>query len=321
MQRLTVLTLLCFMAFSSRPLLGWNDVGHMTVARIAYERLTDGERAAVVAMLRHHPHLHELLLKDRPAQASVEEWIFVRAATWPDKIRPPRTRGREPVSSHPIYRFHHATWHYANFEYRAGQRETALPSHSLPHHPLPSNPAERTDIVEQLDLSYLIVRGKEREQSEPEAAFEPSEIRAVRMCWLFHLIGDIHQPLHVTTLVDDRIPLLHHGDEGGNKLAIRIDHATAPKNLHALWDDLLGTNPHFDRVAQLAERLSRDPHLAASRLPEFSRHRYAWEFAEESYQVANEIVYQNGQVHDAPTRVENEKDGSRADQIFVLDQK
>ena len=51
---------------------------------------------------------------------------------------------------------------------------------------------------------------------------------------------------------------------------------------------------------------SSDPHLAASRVSEFSRHRYAWEFAEESYQAANELVYQNGHVHDAQwSRVES----------------
>ena len=293
----SLLMVLCFLAISGNPLLAWNDVGHMTVARIAYERLTDAERAAVVAILRHHPHLHELLLKDRPAHVTEDEWIFVRAATWPDNIRPPRAATKVPVASHPIYRFHHPAWHYANFEYRAGQRETTLPSHPLPHHPQSSNPADRTDIIEQLDHSYLIVRGTEREQSEPEVQLGPTEIRAVRMCWLFHLMGDIHQPLHVATLVDERIPSLQHGDEGGNKLAIRIHHGSAPRKLHAFWDDLLGTHAHFDKVAQTAEMLSRDPRLASNRLPEFASHKLAWEFAEESYQLAKESIYQNGHLH------------------------
>ncbi len=306
MRRVLVLVSLCVFALTSRPLWAWNDLGHMTVARIAYERLTDGERAAVVAILGHHPHLSEILLKDRPANASEAEWIFVRAATWPDHVRPPRGATREPVNSHSIYRFHHATWHYANFEYRAGQQETRLPDHPLPHHPLPSHPADRTDIIDQLDHSYLIVRGTEQEQSEPEVELSPAEIRAVRICWLIHLIGDIHQPLHVATLVDDRIPLLQHGDEGGNKLAIRINHTSAPRNLHAFWDDLLGTHAHFNKVVELAEMFSRDPRLASARLPEFASHRQAWEFAEESYQAAKEIVYQNGHLHFAlSSRVES----------------
>ncbi|MEI8022171.1 MAG: S1/P1 nuclease, partial [Schlesneria sp.] len=158
MQRIQSLIFLCFLTFSCSPIWGWNDVGHMAVARIAYEKLTDSERAAILAILRHHPHLHELLLKDRPSQASIDEWLFLRAATWPDNVRPPRDHHREPVSSHPVYRFHHATWHYVNFEYRAGQRETSLPSQPLPHRPAPSKPADQTNIIEQLDHSYLIVR-------------------------------------------------------------------------------------------------------------------------------------------------------------------
>lgn len=288
---------LCIVVMSPITVGAWNDVGHMTVARIAYDQLSDFDRAAVVGMLRHHPHLREVLLKDRPSHVSEDEWLFVRAAVWPDHVRPPRTSSHEPVKSHPIYRFHHATWHYANFEYQAGQRETSLPRRPLPHVPHLANPADRTDIVEQLDHSYLIVRGTERETSEPEIGLVPSEIKAVRLCWLFHLIGDIHQPLHVATLTDHRVPQLEHGDEGGNKLAIRIDHSTAPRKLHAFWDDQLGTHANYDKVTHLAERLSRDPHLNPARLPEFRDHKLTWQFAEESYQIAKESVYLNGQLH------------------------
>ncbi len=288
---------LCFAAISVRTVDAWNDLGHMTVARIAYERLSDGERAAVTSILRHHPHLHELLLKDRPAHVSEEEWIFLTAAIWPDRIRPPREASREPVLAHPVYRFHHGTWHYANFEYRAGQSETTLPNHPIDHHHPSSNHAERTDIIEQLDHSYLIVRGTEREQSEPENELGPAEIRAIRLCWLFHLMGDIHQPLHVVALVDERIPALKNGDEGGNKLGVRINHGSAPKKLHAIWDDLLGTHAQFGKVVQQAEICTHDPRLTPDRLPEFTRHRLAREFAEESYQIAKESIYQNGRLH------------------------
>ena len=100
--------------------------------------------------------------------------------------------------------------------------------------------------------------------------------------------------------------MLQHGDDGGNKLSIRVNRASTPRNLHAVCDDLLGTNPHFEKVVQLAERLSHDPRFSVSRLPEFSRRRQAWEFAEESYQAAKEIVYQNGHLHYAlSSRVES----------------
>lgn len=297
MRRFLLVLTVVLSSFSTSRVFAWNDLGHMTVARIAYERLTDDERTTIVAMLRHHPHLRELLLKDKPGNASEGEWIFLRAATWPDHVRPPRVATREPVSVHPIYKYHHANWHYVNFEYRAGQQESGLPPRPLPHSAKGSHPADYTNIIEQLDQSYLIVREVERERSQPETGLTPAEDRAVRLCWLFHLMGDIHQPLHVVTLVDERIPSLQHGDEGGNKLAVRLNHATAPRKLHAVWDDALGTHPQFNKVVQWSEVLSRDPKLAPNRLPEYQNHRLAWEFAEESYQVAKEVVYQNGRLH------------------------
>lgn len=294
MKWISVSTLVWTLCVSIGSVNAWNEVGHMTVARIAYEKLTDGERASIVATLQHHPHLRELLLKDRPPEATKSEWIFLRAATWPDNVRPPREHERAPVSAHPVYRFHHPAWHFANFEYQSGQQTMRMPDQPLQTRSEPGQHHDPTNIIEQLDRSYLIVRGQERERSQPELECDPTEIRAIRMCWLFHLMGDIHQPLHVATLVNPLIPELQHGDEGGNKLAVRLNHHSAPKKLHAVWDDLLGTNARFEKVVQLAERLSHDPRLSPSRMPEFTQHRYAREFAAESYQIANEVVYQQG---------------------------
>ena len=291
-----VLPFLCVFTFSlsAGSANAWNDVGHMAVARIAYEKLTDGERSAIVAILQHHPHLRELLLKDRPPEATKAEWIFLKAATWPDNVRPPRDHERAPVSVHPVYRFHHPAWHFANFEIRSGQHVTRMPDQPLPSRSEPGQHHDPTNIIEQLDHSYLIVRGRERELSPPELECDPSEIRAIRLCWLFHLMGDIHQPLHVATLFNPLIPELQHGDEGGNKLAVRLNHHSAPRKLHAVWDDVLGTNPRYEKIVQLAERLSHDPRLSPSRMPEFVQHRYAREFAEESFQIAHQVVYQEG---------------------------
>src|SRR5207249_4653495 len=51
--------------------------------------------------------------------------------------------------------------------------------------------------------------------------------RAVALCWLLHLVGDLHQPLHGTSLIassDTYDPPLEppHGDKGGNLVAIKV---------------------------------------------------------------------------------------------------
>ncbi|WP_375314918.1 MULTISPECIES: S1/P1 nuclease [unclassified Schlesneria] len=300
MRRSQFITSLCLILFCSTSVFAWNDLGHMTIARIAYDQLTDGERAAVISILRHHPHLHDVILKDRPSQVTASEWIFLRAATWPDHIRPPREQTRAPISSHSIYRYHHPHWHYVNYRIRPGQLDTELPAQPMPQFPKPSNPSEQTNLIDQLDQSYLILRGKAQETSHPEIELTQHEIRAIRMCWLFHLIGDIHQPLHVVAFVDPQLPFLKHGDEGGNKLGIRINHASKPRKLHTVWDDMLGTHSRYQDVVNLSERLSHDPRLSVSRLPEYAQNRLSTEFAEESYQIAVEAIYMNGRLPYTP---------------------
>src|SRR5262245_17498070 len=73
----------------------WHKDGHMAVARIAWEKLTDGERAAAIKILKGHKqegldHFTIYLNKERPANiadsVSEIEWAFARAAAWPDWV-------------------------------------------------------------------------------------------------------------------------------------------------------------------------------------------------------------------------------------------
>ncbi len=99
----------------------WNDAGHLIVARIAWERLDEAQREKVVTLLKAHPHRDELLLKNRPADVTDDEWMFLRAAVWCDHVRPPRNFPRDQIATHPIHKFHRGPWHYVNYPYKAGQ--------------------------------------------------------------------------------------------------------------------------------------------------------------------------------------------------------
>lgn len=97
-------------------------------------------------------------------------------------------------------------------------------------------------------------------------------------CWLFHLIGDIHQPLHSTALVNARFP---EGDRGGNLIPV-----VQGKNLHSLWDNLLGRqsrpNDVQREVAQLAGRQN---------LWEVDTKDVVAGWLRESHQLAKSVVY------------------------------
>lgn len=49
--------------------------------------------------------------------------------------------------------------------------------------------------------------------------------------YLIHVLGDVHQPLHASSLFNDRFP---NGDKGGNDF--RIDYSSNINNLHKLFD-------------------------------------------------------------------------------------
>jgi hypothetical protein len=78
------------------------------------------------------------------------------------------------------------------------------------------------------------------------ASGSPAE-RAWALPWLVHLVGDIHQPLHVG----------HAADSGGN--AVEIEDPFNPRkpftSLHAWWDELPG--PPWLRGRRLEQRLAR----------------------------------------------------------------
>ena len=270
----------------------WNDAGHLTIARIAWERLNDSQREKVVAILRKHPHRDELLLKNRPDDATEAEWIFLRAAVWCDHIRPPRNLPKDEIATHPIHKFHRGPWHYVNYPYRAGQTESSLPAH-----PIQGEGPNATNILDQLDLSMKVLTGETTDDPGRAEGLTDAQNKAVRLCWLFHLIGDLHQPLHAVTLVDEqKFPTGAHSELGGNLIGIRSHIGAPPYKLHAFWDDRLGTDSHFPTVRALAEVLSHDPHLAADQLPEFAQHHDFKGWAAESYLAAKTSVYRDGQL-------------------------
>jgi hypothetical protein len=101
MKRLLALALVFAL---SAPAFGWNETGHMVTARLAWRRLTEAQRAEVIAVLKKHPHYEEYLTARKPDGFTEEEWAFLRAATWADWVR-----------SHHKEQFDHPTWHYINY--------------------------------------------------------------------------------------------------------------------------------------------------------------------------------------------------------------
>jgi hypothetical protein len=80
----------------------------------------------------------------------------------------------------------------------------------------------------------------------------PDADKAVMICWLFHEVGDIHQPLHSTAL--SSVSLFPKGDRGGN--SIKTDQR---QNLYSLWDQFLGKEASFRTARNKAITFVNDP--------------------------------------------------------------
>jgi hypothetical protein len=249
------------MLVAAAPAYSWNNTGHMVAARLAWQQLGSEQRTKALDILRKHPHYEEFLAADRSSGFSEDEWPFLRAATWPDWVR-----------NHHRAQYHHATWHYINYPF-------VPPGSSInaeAHQPRSDEP----NIVRQLDAALkMINKGTQEEQ-------------AVYLCWLLHLGGDIHQPLHVTALFSEQFP---EGDRGGNLAYVVLREGANKAKLHAMWDGLLGKSTSASAIGRVVRQvktmLQEDPDLIKLDL-ENNKTVEAW--AKESFEAAKKYSYLSG---------------------------
>jgi hypothetical protein len=154
--------------------------------------------------------------------ADANRWIFQHAATWPDLIRGQRE-------------YDHPTWHYVNFPYY------------IDGQPAPPGLNLSGLYPTRLDMDKWNVAQAVKHCQRALKSDAPPSDKALACCWLIHLVGDLHQPLHSTALVCERFP---NGDRGGNSIP-----TVHGRNLHALWDGLLGRHHRPNDVAREVDEL------------------------------------------------------------------
>jgi hypothetical protein len=106
--------------------------------------------------------------------------------------------------------------------------------------------------------------------------------RAIALAWIFHLVGDIHQPLHTTQLFSVEYP---KGDRGGNQICVRVRQAGQPIDLHRFWDGVITSSGNISRIKNAATEMRNQPGFAKSQLTELlSTNADTW--AKESFEIA-----------------------------------
>ncbi|HXX73512.1 MAG TPA: S1/P1 nuclease [Nitrospiraceae bacterium] len=177
--------------------------------------------------------------------ALLEGPTFIKAASWADKVRNQQT----------------APWHYVNIDLMDTEYDAARDC-----------PQDEC-VIGQIERFRRVLAKADADTQKRQKALK----------YLIHLVGDLHQPLHVA----------NNNDRGGNEVQVEfigetIDpYSRKPWNLHAVWD------------SGILEVRDRDPRRVVKRLNAWlnTQPKGAFEdgsvvdWAMESHQIAKDHAY------------------------------
>ena len=225
LKHLILLLTLCLTPLATNA---WDGVGHRLTAAVALNFLSESTQSKLLALLQSHPRYQVDFIEAMPDfVASADDrakaqWLLGQAAYWPDIARGLPEAERQ--------RFNRGWWHYTDGAWVRGSAPfqgniyiNVQAANDIPGVPSASVRDEDavSNIVTGIDFNTWVLANDQL----------PDEERAVALCWVLHLMGDIHQPMHTGSLFSETT--FEQGDLGGNRIPI------GDKNLHAIWDQAL----------------------------------------------------------------------------------
>lgn len=230
----------------------WNSPGHMIIALIAYDQMDAATKSKALALLRAHPRFDDHFQRPMPREVSradaesQNQWLFAYAGTWPDVVRD--TKGS--VNHEDVTRFSRPWWHFVNEPVFLSDDERRKLDSVIRI----NRRREPTDDPDDPDLN--IIQAVKNSSRIVGNAGAPAETRSVHLCWLIHLAGDSHQPLHAASLFTTR--RFPGGDHGGNYLD--GEHGWS---LHSFWDEQICREQSFATLRIIATELEKNRELVS----------------------------------------------------------
>ncbi len=274
MRALALAALLAAIGLVPAPAGAWSKAGHRVSAVIAYRDLASASPdtiEALVAILAAHPAAAAFEARAREegdSPVARRERLFAEAAQWPDEVR----KGAANKS------WNHPSWHTVDLPFVPAGVKLATP---------PADPQSRENLLRALPEQLRILRD----------AASPPEARAVALCWVLHLVGDLHQPLHTAALFNDAFPA---GDAHGNRFWVRPAEGAKPVKLHEFWDGLVGRSTRSSDVLAAATRLRADHPESAIKAfaerPFVDAATFDTWVREESHALARARAYRDGRL-------------------------
>ncbi|HEV7902221.1 MAG TPA: S1/P1 nuclease [Pyrinomonadaceae bacterium] len=294
MSRKIISLLFAFaLLFSQTSAFAWGDTGHMVVAQIAYSRLnpTAAARVAELVKLIHANYS----FKDQKGNTK-----FVNKTYTPITI----ANYMDDMRDHPVLKNKLAPMHFTNDPFFDGIPEKELAA-------VPVN------IQAQIQESAEMLRANAFSKTKQKMLKE-----ATHLAYLFHLVGDLHQPLHCVSRYSEEHPQ-GKGDQGGNLFFLdpADAHGKHKEKLHGYWD---AGGRQFDFVSRPLSTAGFEKirEFAFAAMKTYPAKRPEWKVAEvgewvrESHDLAVENAYRDAQGNSLTQFAEpDEKYRERAQEI------
>jgi hypothetical protein len=264
-NRLFILTFVLLVCASGAH--AWDHPGHMITAAVAFaeierERPELIEKIGLVLMAHPDPSPFWVFVGDAKGKERARR-MFIEAARWPDDAK--GTMHDRP------------TWHTARWPIVA---KTAPPEAKAAAEARKDRPTGHA--IEALVLTYAMLSDSETNPTE----------RASALSWVLHMVGDIHQPLHVSDQYTKEFPA---GNGAGTLEWVEDPVNKSPMPLHMLWDSNSLRSTKLAEIDKNATKLVKKyprsffPELATKDTPDVFE-----KWARESYQVGVDFAYGYG---------------------------
>jgi S1/P1 Nuclease len=256
--------------------LAWHDTGHMVVAQVAYLRLTPAAKARVDSLLiapQGRRPLIFLCAGYYTPETCEKTYDPVQIAVWMDDFRGDSLN--DP----------YAPWHYIDFR----PIWDGIPERT-------NVGAEPENVLSRLNWAINTLR----------KSTGSNKTDAETLGFLYHLVGDVHQPLHAATRYSAANP---NGDAGGNGFRIKLPPDNRDSSLHFFWDSAAGQYGESPKrpldaagkanILAIAEAVMKE--FPAESMPEWSDlDPHTW--VVESNTLARQVVYKNITENSTPSK-------------------
>lgn len=260
----------------------WDHPGHMTTAVIAFAEIERArpdliEKIGLLFLKHPDPAPFWVAVGDAKGKERVRR-MFIEAARWADDSK---------FTLNDRLAWHSARWAVIDEDAPPAVVEAAEAREGKP----------TGQAIEALTLTAAML-------ANPET---PPLERAWALAWIMHIIGDIHQPMHVSDLFSEGYPA---GNAAATLSYVDDPMSDAAVPLHLLWDSNTMRTPTLEEVDKHAQAfLEKHPRTS---FPELTEHPVGSDdafrqWALESHQVAIDWAYDIETVSDSTSEQNADK--------------